>query len=95
MENILMREPSRANIIKLIDFGLSRRLETGNQLLDARTVGKYSYIAPEVFNGEDFDGVCADIWSAAVVLFNMLTGRSLYDTPDAKDKHFCMLKADQ
>lgn len=51
--------------------------------------GKLRYMAPEVYSKKyAFDGLAADIWSAGVVLFNLITGRQPFERPDINDPGF-------
>jgi serine/threonine protein kinase len=51
--------------------------------------GKLRYMAPEIYAKKDaFDGLAADIWSAGVVLFMMITGRLPYERPSIEDSGF-------
>jgi eukaryotic-like serine/threonine-protein kinase len=63
--------------VKLLDFGIaraaSRRASTDSGLIK----GKFGYIAPEQASGEDVDRR-ADLWSAGVVLWEMLTGHRMF-----------------
>eukprot|EP01007_Sphenomonas_quadrangularis_P002731 NODE_456_length_1464_cov_187.759717_g339_i0.p1 GENE.NODE_456_length_1464_cov_187.759717_g339_i0~~NODE_456_length_1464_cov_187.759717_g339_i0.p1 ORF type:complete len:407 (+),score=67.55 NODE_456_length_1464_cov_187.759717_g339_i0:31-1251(+) len=70
-DNILI---SRSGQGKLADFGLGDfQLETDpNPLVEV--VGTPSYMAPEVLCGTPYCGHKADVWSAGVTLFVMLTG---------------------
>jgi serine/threonine-protein kinase len=64
--------------VKVTDFGIAR-LETGIGLTqDGTTVGTPGYMAPEQFRGEDADRR-ADLYAAAVVLFELLTGVRPFD----------------
>jgi serine/threonine protein kinase len=66
--------------VKLIDFGISR-ISSGREALRTETglvKGKARFIAPEAIAGVDVDGR-ADIFSAGVVLYELLTGRRLFD----------------
>jgi hypothetical protein len=48
--------------------------------------GKLRFMAPEIYACQDsFDGLSVDLWSAAVVLFEMLTGRLPYQKPHQSD----------
>jgi len=83
-ENILLD----ANFnLKLADFGLS------NITMDSETVletecGTRSYMAPEILEHNGYYGDSADIWSAGVVLFIMLTGSPPFDIANRKDWWF-------
>ena len=51
--------------------------------------GKLRFMAPEIYaKNYAFDGMAADIWSAAVVLFLMITGRQPYERPDKNDSGY-------
>ena len=67
-ENILLQsgEP------RLCDFGLSRTLTQAEAGLAAG--GTLAYMPPEAFDGGTLD-FRSDVWSAGVVLFELLTGR--------------------
>lgn len=70
--------------VKIIDFGIAlvrdrESAETKTGLLK----GKISYVAPEQIDGADVDRR-ADVYSAAVVLHELLTGKALFGGgPDA------------
>jgi eukaryotic-like serine/threonine-protein kinase len=72
----------RDGLVKLLDFGIARA--GGHQPMDksmTRTgtlVGTPAYIAPERLRGELFDGR-SDIFSAGVVLYQLLTGVLPFD----------------
>lgn len=72
----------RDGLVKLLDFGIARA--GGHQPMDksmTRTgtlVGTPAYIAPERLRGELFDGR-SDVFSAGVVLYQLLTGVLPFD----------------
>ncbi len=71
----------RDSTIKVTDFGIAR-LESSQRTVTREAFGSVHYIAPEQAKGSHID--CrADIYSAGVVLYEMLTGRLPYegDTP--------------
>lgn len=70
-ENFLLFKENDADNIKLIDFGLSKKLSE-NEIMHNPNGTAY-YIAPEVLNGE-YDQKC-DIWSIGVVLYILMCGR--------------------
>lgn len=73
-ENILIDTDQR---VRLLDLGVSRieRVDTGSPTL--APVGTPSYIAPEVMAGGEADER-ADVYSAAVTIYQMLTGKYPY-----------------
>lgn len=59
------------NIVKLIDFGLSKNA-TRAELMKSMTGTPY-YMAPEVLEEEEYTSA-VDLWSLGVVLFTCLGG---------------------
>jgi len=71
--------------LKVLDFGISRRVEPGKSIDDGTTVvdaswesqhtftGTLPYIAPEILKGQEAD-VRSDIWSVGVLLYEMASG---------------------
>jgi serine/threonine protein kinase len=58
--------------------------------------GKPAYLPPEVFFNLPFDAHACDLWSAAVTLFNLLTGEILYRMPHPGDimfRYFILARA--
>ncbi|XP_049308168.1 uncharacterized protein LOC105230646 isoform X9 [Bactrocera dorsalis] len=68
-ENVLLDKDMN---IKLADFGFSNRYEEGSPL--TTWCGSPPYAAPEVFQGLEYDGPKADIWSLGVVLYALVCG---------------------
>lgn len=83
LDNILI---DVENKVKLADFGFA---EEGKTLKDM--VGTLKYMAPEVLL-EKGHGTRADIWSAGVVLYAMLTGFLPFDGESEKEVVEDMLK---
>jgi calcium-dependent protein kinase len=69
-ENIVFESPEETAVLKLIDFGNSRKV-TENQKLKSK-LGTLFYLAPEILDAS-YDTKC-DIWSAGCVLFVLLFG---------------------
>jgi calcium-dependent protein kinase len=69
-ENFLMADDSENAVIKLIDFGLSKRVSEQTQM--HTQVGTPHYVAPEVLTG-CYDLKC-DIFSLGVIFYVILTG---------------------
>lgn len=70
-ENFLLFKESDPDNVKLIDFGLSKKLSEDEIMNNPN--GTAYYIAPEVLGGA-YDKKC-DIWSMGVVLYILLCGR--------------------
>lgn len=70
-ENFLLYKEKKPDNIKLIDFGLAKKLSE-NEIM-SNPNGTAYYIAPEVLKGEYT--VKCDIWSMGVVLYIMMCGR--------------------
>ncbi|KAL9921513.1 salt-inducible kinase 3 isoform 2-T12 [Glossina fuscipes fuscipes] len=73
-ENVLLDKDMN---IKLADFGFSNRYKEGNPL--TTWCGSPPYAAPEVFQGLEYDGPKADIWSLGVVLYALVCGALPFD----------------
>lgn len=68
--NILLTE---AGDVKLADFGLARTFDQQDDLMRTK-VGTPYYLAPEVLESRPYDEK-ADLWSAGVILFQLISGR--------------------
>jgi len=67
---------------KLGDFGIARQVEKTNSSLSKK--GTYLYMAPEVYNGKQYDARC-DIYSLGLVLHKLFNGNQIpFVSPDAK-----------
>lgn len=74
-ENLLFVSTEKNARLKVIDFGISKKIVPG-QVLNSLS-GTIYYIAPEVVEGY-YDEKC-DIWSCGVVLYIMLSGHLPFD----------------
>ncbi|XP_076791305.1 sperm motility kinase Z-like [Arvicanthis niloticus] len=79
-QNIVHRDIKAENIlldwdghVKLTDFGLGKRLASGEQFRGF--CGTPQYCAPEVFHQKPYDGLPADIWSLGVLLYYLVVGQ--------------------
>jgi serine/threonine-protein kinase len=70
---------TRDGSIKVVDFGIAKALfDTADEQTRSRSIkGKLSYMAPEQLAGQLLS-CAADVYSAGVVLHELLTGRRLF-----------------
>ncbi|MBN8613056.1 MAG: protein kinase [Deltaproteobacteria bacterium] len=93
--NIVHRDISPQNVlvsgageVKIVDFGIAKAASRSNQTEVGVIKGKYYYMSPEQAWGDPMDHR-SDVFSTGVVLYELLTGRMLYqdaDVPTLLDK---------
>ncbi|CAM9314966.1 unnamed protein product, partial [Hapterophycus canaliculatus] len=85
MENIMLESSDDPLVVKLIDFGLSKVFTEGDKMRTA--CGTVYTMAPEVLTGAGYTQK-ADLWSAGVIAFVLLSGSFpfLKDEADLNDK---------
>src|SRR5262249_15526669 len=75
-ENIFLHAPRHGEpVVKLIDFGVSA---VADRKHDGTFVGTWSYAAPEQIRG-DLPTPATDLYSAGLVLYEMLAGLGPFD----------------
>ncbi|GMM38098.1 serine/threonine protein kinase [Saccharomycopsis crataegensis] len=67
-------------IITITDFGLSKKVDPSNILLETRC-GSEDYVAPELLMGMPYDGRQTDTWALGVLLYALMEGRLPFDPP--------------
>ncbi|MBS2020139.1 MAG: protein kinase [Deltaproteobacteria bacterium] len=82
---VLAREPNGAFSAKILDFGIAKVMDAaggmGNKTKTGVLLGTPAYMSPEqIKNAKDVDAR-ADLWSAGVMLYEMLTGRVAFPAP--------------
>ena len=87
-ENVLITNEANPEI-RLSDFGLS----TTDRLSTEFGCGSVRYMAPECLSSKGNEktpylSAANDVWSLAIILINMLTGKNPWVEPSEKDKHF-------
>lgn len=68
--------------IKLMDFGIARAADSTKLTATGTAIGTPTYMAPEQFSDSRGVDGRADIYAMGVMLFQMLTGRLPFDSPD-------------
>ena len=79
--NVLVRTDG---VVKLTDFGIARIPAEGVAATGGVAPGTGAYMSPEAVQGLELDPR-SDLYSAAIVLFEMLVGQSPFDTPDRSE----------
>jgi serine/threonine protein kinase len=74
---------SRDGLVKLLDFGLARRVELGpghdtTLTIEGQILGTPSYMSPEQAQGKPLD-VRSDVFSFGSVLYEMVTGNRAFE----------------
>mmetsp|Transcript_66559 Transcript_66559/g.124185 ORF Transcript_66559/g.124185 Transcript_66559/m.124185 type:complete len:658 (+) Transcript_66559:108-2081(+) len=78
---LLTTDPVSKGILKLADFGLSKRFTPGQAL--TTMAGTLVYSAPQVFEGKYSEA--SDIWSCGVTLYHILSGQLPFNGSSSKD----------
>lgn len=80
LENTLIGGSRPGTLIKICDFGYSKRPEV-EQSQCKSIVGTPAYLAPEVLCNKPYRGTAVDVWSAGVLLYVMLVGAYPFEDP--------------
>lgn len=85
--NIVHRDISPANVlvsfqgeVKLTDFGIAKASVKALETVSGVVKGRFDYMSPEQASGQDVDQR-SDVFSAGVVLYEVLTGRHPFRQP--------------
>ncbi|XP_037542764.1 serine/threonine-protein kinase 17B [Nematolebias whitei] len=83
-QNILLTHLSPPGDIKIVDFGLARRLGGAGELREI--IGTPEYVAPEVLNYEPIT-TATDLWSVGVIAYMLVTGESPFAGDDKQETY--------
>ncbi|KAM4533602.1 serine/threonine-protein kinase 17A [Odontesthes bonariensis] len=81
-QNILLTSGFPLGDIKIVDFGLSRKVSSHHELREI--MGTPEYVAPEILNYEPIS-IATDMWSIGVLAYVMLTGFSPFLGEDKQE----------
>ena len=81
----LTRDGAGSFVVKIVDFGIAKVMDVaggmGTKTRTGMLLGTPAYMSPEqIKNAKDVDAR-ADLWSAGVMLYEMLTGRVAFPAP--------------
>src|SRR5260370_31193445 len=89
---VIHRDVSPGNIIigshgpiKLSDFGLAKRLSDTRVSISGAFIGSPHYMSPEQAKGDIPADARSDIYSTGVVLYELVTGRKLFESNSVFD----------
>ncbi|HEY0706641.1 MAG TPA: serine/threonine-protein kinase, partial [Polyangia bacterium] len=92
--HLVHRDVSPSNVmlsfhggIKLIDFGLAKWRSKVAETQAGVNWGKVSYMSPEQYVGRPIDHR-SDLFSVGLILWELLTGRQLFPTPESRSTDF-------
>ncbi|XP_061697309.1 serine/threonine-protein kinase 17B [Syngnathoides biaculeatus] len=83
-QNILLTSLSPPGDIKIVDFGLARRLGAVGELREI--LGTPEYVAPEILNYEPIT-TSTDLWSVGVIAYMLVTGESPFAGDDKQETY--------
>jgi serine/threonine-protein kinase len=76
----ITRRPDGSNLLKILDFGISKTPDELSELTGAQTVvGTPTYMAPEQMVSARSTDPRSDIWSIGVVMYQLLAGRPPFE----------------
>ncbi|TWW70219.1 serine/threonine kinase 17a like [Takifugu flavidus] len=81
-QNILLTSARPLGDIRIVDFGLSRRMDSITEVREI--LGTPEYVAPEILNYEPIS-TATDMWSIGVLIYVMLTGESPFLGDDKQE----------
>ena len=79
-ENLIFANPKDDAVLMIADFGLGIQIKSPENLIYTRC-GSPGYVAPEILRDEGYNHQC-DIFSAGVIFYAILTGKTLFDGHD-------------
>ncbi|XP_028663468.1 serine/threonine-protein kinase 17B isoform X3 [Erpetoichthys calabaricus] len=89
-QNILLTSHNPLGDIKIVDFGLSRKVGNSSELREI--MGTPEYVAPEILNYEPIT-TATDMWSVGVIAYMLVTGESPFCGDDKQETYLNVSQA--
>lgn len=83
--NIMISQKDKKLTLKVVDFGLSRKFGDEEAMLSKTICGTPYYKAPEVLNYKEVITEKADLWSAGIIFYNLLTKKQPFPARTEKE----------
>jgi serine/threonine protein kinase len=83
--NIMISQKDKKLTLKVVDFGLSRKFQDEEAMLSETICGTPYYKAPEVLNYKEVITEKADLWSAGIIFYNLLTKKQPFPARTEKE----------
>ncbi len=95
-DNVFVLRSDRDIIVKLLDFGVAKRLDGGSSVVtDVReTLGTPIYMSPEQLRHASKVDLRTDLWALGVMTYQMLFGALPFTGPDFPDMCRAVCEAD-
>ena len=75
LENILIKYEKNKKIMKITDYGCSKRLISLSRNCNTNGIGTVIYMAPEILEGKEYNYKC-DLWSIGIIIYKLYFGKS-------------------
>src|SRR5262249_9277225 len=79
-DNIMLVDNDSSLRVKVLDFGIARMVGGENLTLAGEGFGTPAYMSPERIKGSSGNDPRIDIYSAVIILYEMLRGRALFNS---------------
>jgi serine/threonine protein kinase len=95
-DNIMLYQDTQkgsSSVVKLVDFGLARRLDNGKNRMECAPSGAPLYLAPETIM-EVALGSPVDVWSCGVIMYILLYGSPPFWSEDTNKLFLAIIGSD-